>query len=299
MKAGKPSYSAAIVASIRALETLRPQDEQICHDPYARLFLRGVLRKLARYAPFRRVILRYLEHRAPGTPAGIAARTRYIDDVVLAEVQNGISQLVILGAGYDTRALRLSPLRGIRCFEVDFPDTQAFKLNCLQKMPELSTPHVTYVSIDFNRQKLEHVLKAAGYDPSEKTLFLWEGVTMYLTPEAVDATLQFVASNTAQGSSIYFDYFMRKVMDGRCPLPESVALRKMSSFNNDGVERFTFHIDEARLEEFLTQRGFKLKEEMRGETLHERYFKGVNAQRYVHRVCGYLHAEVVRREDRP
>jgi methyltransferase (TIGR00027 family) len=292
MEKGKASYSAEIVASMRALEALRPPDERICFDPFARTFLRGRLRGLAKSSFWRRGILRYLEYRAPGMQAGIAARTRYIDDLVLQEVANGITQLVILGAGYDSRALRLEPLKNIRVFEVDFPDTQAHKLSKLAELQGLAMAHITHVPIDFNTQKLGEVLNKAGYAIDKKTLFIWEGVTMYLNAEAVDATLAFVATNTAMGSSIYFDYFMKSVMDGSCQLPESVALRKMSSFNSDGVERFTYTIDEKAIPQFLAQHGFRLVEEMRGETLHQRYFLGKNAKRYVHRVCGYVHAAI-------
>jgi len=293
MKSGRPSYSAEIVASMRALEALRPADERICYDPYARCFLRGRLRKLARITFFRKVILRYIEHKAPGTPAGIAARTRYIDDLVIAECAKGAVQLVILGAGYDTRALRLAPLQRIRVFEVDFPDTQRNKREMLHVLPDVNLDHITYVPIDFNSQTLHQALTPAGYDPDLRTLFLWEGVTMYLDAEAVDATLAFIAQNTAAGSSLYFDYFLKSVMDGRCQLPEAVALRKMRSFNADGVEQFTFHIDEEELNGFLLARGFRLVEEMRGASLHARYFHGKNEGRYVHQVCGYVHCAIM------
>ena len=292
MEKGKASYSAEIVASMRALEALRPPDERICFDPFARTFLRGRLRGLAKSSFWRRGILRYLEYRAPGMQAGIAARTRYIDDLVLQEVANGITQLVILGAGYDSRALRLEPLKSIRVFEVDFPDTQAHKLSKLAELQALSMEHITHVPIDFNTQNLGDVLNKAGYAINQNTLFIWEGVTMYLSADAVDENLAFIATNNALGSSVYFDYFMKSVMDGSCKLRESVALRKMKSFNEDGVEQFTYTIDEKAVPQFLAQRGFRLVEEMRGETLHQRYFLGKNAERYVHRVCGYVHAAI-------
>ncbi len=292
METGKASYSAIVVASMRALEALRPPEERVCYDPFARSFLGDGTRTLGRNGIINRLIHWYLEYRAPGMQAGIAARTRYIDDLVLQEVANGITQLVILGAGYDSRALRLEPLKNIRVFEVDFPDTQAHKLSKLAELKVLSTEHITHVPIDFNTQNLGDVLNTAGYAMDKKTLFIWEGVTMYLSADAVDENLAFIATNNALGSSVYFDYFMKSVMDGTCLLPESVALRKMSSFNSDGVERFTYTIDEKTIPQFLAQRGFRLVEEMRGETLHQRYFLGKNAKRYVHRVCGYVHAAI-------
>jgi len=292
METGKASYSAIVVASMRALEALRPTEERVCYDPFARSFLGDGTRTLGRNGIINRLIHWYLEYRAPGMQAGIAARTRYIDDIVANEAAKGIAQLVILGAGYDSRAWRIPQLKDVHVFEIDFPDTQKEKLAKIENLSESPIAQVSYVPIDFNTQSLSDVLREAGYSSEQKTLFLMEGLTMYLSADAVDENLAFIATNNASGSSVYFDYFMKSVMDGSCKLRESVALRKMKSFNEDGVEQFTYTIDEKAVPQFLAQRGFRLVEEMRGETLHQRYFLGKNAERYVHRVCGYVHAAI-------
>lgn len=292
METGKASYSAIVVASMRALEALRPPEERVCYDPFARSFLGDGTRTLGRNGIINRLIHWYLEYRAPGMQAGIAARTRYIDDIVAHEAAKGIAQLVILGAGYDSRAWRIPQLKDVHVFEIDFPYTQKEKLAKIANLSEVPIARVSYVPIDFNTQSLSDVLREAGYSREQKTLFLMEGLTMYLSADAVDENLAFIATNNALGSSVYFDYFMKSVMDGSCKLRESVALRKMKSFNEDGVEQFTYTIDEKAVPQFLAQRGFRLVEEMRGETLHQRYFLGKNAKRYVHRVCGYVHAAI-------
>lgn len=292
METGKASYSAIVVASMRALEALRPPEERVCYNPFARSFLGDGTRTLGRNGLINRLIHWYLEYRAPGMQAGIAARTRYIDDIVAHEAAKGIAQLVILGAGYDSRAWRIPQLKDVHVFEIDFPYTQKEKLAKIANLSEVPIARVSYVPIDFNTQSLSDVLREAGYSREQKTLFLMEGLTMYLSADAVDENLAFIATNNALGSSVYFDYFMKSVMDGSCKLRESVALRKMKSFNEDGVEQFTYTIDEKAVPQFLAQRGFRLVEEMRGETLHQRYFLGKNAKRYVHRVCGYVHAAI-------
>ena len=299
MKEGKASFSAEIIAAMRALESRRPEHLRICHDPYARHLIRSRFRKFAQNKFITKLIYWYVERKGPGLPAGIAARTRYIDDIVKLEVDNGAQQLVIMGAGLDMRTFRLEELRNVHVFEVDFPATQELKK---QKLTEIELPErskLSYVPVDFNKDNLGEKLTDAGYDPKLKTLFIWEGVTVYLDAESVNRTLAFVASNTGKGSTLYFDYLMQSVLDGSCKYPEATAVRKTKSFNSDGVEKYTFGIDDTGIESFLSSRGFKLLEHMTGESLKTRYFFGENSSRYVFRICGFVHAEVARELEKP
>lgn len=293
MKEGKASFSAEIIAAMRALESRRPEKERICYDPYARQLIRSKFRFVAQSKLVTKLLYAYIEKKGPGLPAGIAARTRYIDDIVKKDVAAGAQQVVILGAGLDMRAYRLEELKNIPVFEVDFPATQALKREKLKALKLPERHHLTYVPIDFNKDDLATELTKAGYDPNLKTLFTWEGVTMYLDAESVDATLAFIASNTAKGSTLYFDYLMQSVLDGRCDYPEAVVVRKTKSFNGHGTEKYTYGIEETEIENFLNQRGFKLLEHMTGDSLKERYFHGKNAKRYVFRICGFVHAEII------
>ncbi|MCF8460557.1 MAG: class I SAM-dependent methyltransferase [Flavobacteriales bacterium] len=292
MKDGKASYSAEIIAAMRALESRKPEHLRICYDPYARHLIRSRFRKVAQTKLITKLIYWFVERKGPGLPAGIAARTRYIDDIVKQEVANGTKQVVIMGAGLDMRAFRLKELKDIPVFEVDFPATQQLKQRKLEsiELPERNQLH--YVPIDFMKDELSEVLAKSGYDHSIKTLFIWEGVTMYLNAESVDSTLAFVASNTGTGTTVYFDYLMQSVLDGRCNYPEAVAVRNTASFNSDGVEKYSYGIEDSSVEQFLSQRKFKLLEHMTGESLKERYFHGENAKRYVFRICGFVHAQI-------
>jgi len=292
MKEGKASFSAEIIAAMRALESRKPEHLRICYDPYARHLIRSRFRRIAQTKLFTKLVYWFVEKKGPGLPAGIAARTRYIDDIVKQEVANGIKQVVIMGAGLDMRAFRLEELNDIPVFEVDFPATQQLKQRKLEAIELPERNYLTYVPIDFNEDELGDVLTKSGYDHNLKTLFIWEGVTMYLDAESVDRTLAFVASNTGTGTTLYFDYLMQSVLDGRCNYPEAVAVRKTKSFNSDGVEKYTYGIEETEMEEFLSARKFKLLEHMTGESLKTRYFHGENAKRYVFRICGFVHAEL-------
>ena len=131
-----------------------------------------------------------------------AAVDRYLSEV---------AQFVILGAGFDTRAYRLPNDTRVQVFEVDSPQTQMVKRETLQKVG-IDSSAVTFVAADFENDDWLARLSAAGFDPGERTLFLWEGVTMYLNREAVEDSLRKIAS-TAQGSLVAFDYFTTEALE--------------------------------------------------------------------------------------
>src|SRR5207253_10743350 len=115
------------------------------------------------------------------------------------------SQLVILGAGLDGRAWRLSSLSNARVFEVDHPDTQAYKRERLGALKP-AAKQVDFVPVDFEADSLEASLLRAGHDAAAPTAWVWEGVVMYLTPEAVRSTLKAIAARSAPGSTLIVNY---------------------------------------------------------------------------------------------
>ena len=124
-----------------------------------------------------------------------------------------MAQFVILGAGFDTRALRLPPDTRVRSFEVDMPKTQAVKREAL-KQAGIDAAGVTFVAADFEKDDWLARLVEAGFDPAKPALFVWEGVTMYLDREAIEATLRKIAS-TAKGTVIAFDYYTTEVLESQ------------------------------------------------------------------------------------
>jgi methyltransferase (TIGR00027 family) len=211
MKQNRSSLTAAGIAIVRALESEKPAGERVCFDPYARRFVNAGLFYFVKLF----ALLGYANWKGPGVWEFLAARERYIDDYLEACLSNGLEQLVILGAGYDARAYHFDALRtGIKVFEADHPATQAVKLKKLEAIFGARPAHVTYVPIDFNQQTLAERLFESGYDERRKTLFIWQGVTQYLTPAAVDDTLTFVAGHAGPGSSIIFDYMEATLLHG-------------------------------------------------------------------------------------
>ena len=236
------------MALFRAIETRRAGG--LFEDPYAERFLPGSLRAVAeaaRIPPVREGICRYIDRRWPGARTSAVGRTRAIDDLLGDAVREGARQVVFLGAGYDTRALRLRALRGIPAYELDQPALLAAK-------GERVGGDAIRVEIDFSRDSVLDTLEGAGFDRAERAVFVWEGVTNYLTAEAVDATLREVAAVSA-GSRLIFTYVHSGVIDGSVRFEGDEALRETVA----GVgEPWTFGFDPAALAGHLEERGLRL-----------------------------------------
>ena len=149
-------------------------------------------------------------------------RTEFFDKALLDHMDK-VKQVVILGAGWDTRAYNLPNGAGVRVFEVDMAETQRVKREALQKA-SIDAAHVTFVTADFNKEPWLDSPKRHGFDPDLRTFFLWEGVVYYLEADAVYATLEAVGSQCASGSAIAFDYFSREMVEGSGGLVSNLTL---------------------------------------------------------------------------
>ena len=294
MKEGRASRTAAGAALLRAIESRRPAHERVCHDPYAKQFVEAKYYLLPRNRLLARLGLWLSERRIPTIYGQVVARTRYIDDYLRTCIADGIEQLVILGAGYDTRAYRIAELRGgVRVFEVDHPATQERKIAGLGEILPRLPDHVVYVPVDFEKERLEERLFECGYGRSRKTLFTLEAVTMYITAEAMDETLSFVADKSGKGSSIIFDYCFLSVVNGTCKMKGAGKLRKFTMTQNEPLR---FGIEEDGIEQFLAERGYHQVENLGGELAESEYFRPLNRKTEVPRFGGIVHATVKDRE---
>ncbi len=290
MKEEKPNVGAEQVAAIRAAWSKRPEGERVCYDPLARHFLGPELANIIDDPNLTEATAAALEESTPGAISCVGARTRYIDDYLKACIENGIEQLVMLGAGYDTRPYRFSELKGrVKVFELDQPATQKVKTEKLKTILGSIPEHVVYVAIDFDRENMADRLFSSGFERTARTLYIWEGVTMYITAEAVDETLDFVANNSGKGSSIIFNYMLQSVVDGTCRTEDAEKMRQ--SYAQRG-EPLTFGIPEGTIVEFLSQRGFCDVRDVNGEFFKNAYFGGINTSRNVCSLCGFVTARV-------
>jgi methyltransferase (TIGR00027 family) len=276
---------------LRLHESMQPENERICNDSYAKYFLPdGVIDAPDRNKQIQQAITNW-ETLFPGVSNAIVARTRFIDDCLEAAIVDGIRQLVILGAGYDTRAMRIKALKeSVTVFELDHPSTQNKKLERIEKHLQEDLSHVRYISIDFFKEDLANKLFSYGYNETLKTLFIWEGVTYYIPATAVDTTLSFISHHSPSRSSIIFDYFPSSVADGTTELEEALALRE--GLKRIG-EEIVFGILPDRINEFMQIRGFSVIRNLTGEDYRKTYFNGVNKNRIVSKMFIFVQANVL------
>ncbi|UCE76911.1 MAG: SAM-dependent methyltransferase [Gammaproteobacteria bacterium] len=266
---GKAIESAETVAAFRAIGCHEKDAGLRNPDRLAEKFLGPRYRLLLR---LRHLTRRYAEFAYPGMYWFHLARTRHIDALLNAALDDGVEQVVFLAAGYDSRAYRFSDrLNGKRVFEVDLHGTQERKLECLEKTGVAVPDNLSFVSIDFNKQKLEDVLLAAGFDPRRKTFFNWEGVTYYLPERSVAEVLRFVNTQAAAGSRVAFDYMLQSLVDGDY---SSYGSRQVIKGFNKVGEPALFGICAGATEAFLKTHGFRVLSDMGPEELEGSYTKG-------------------------
>lgn len=262
------SRTAEYVAVYRAIETLASRPR--FRDPFAVAFLSrdlGLSVAAARFAPLRGLLVRYADRRAPGARTSAIARTCLIDDVVRRAVVRGVRQLVILGAGFDCRAHRMPELGDTVVFEVDRLDTQAAKHARLARAPLPARDDVRYVAVDFLHDEVSDRLAEAGWDASAPTLFVWEGVTNYLTESAVAAQLSWIG-RSAPGTTVVFTYVHRGLLDGSIGFEGGEQiLANVRRLN----EPWTFGLHPNEVASFLARTGLELVEDAGADDYRRRY----------------------------
>lgn len=282
---------AELIALHRVAESRKPEGERICYDPYAIHFVNPETLAFAAANPEKtKEMSEYYERLFPGLANSIRARVRYFDDFVKKSIDEGFEQLVILGAGYDTRAYRIEGLKEkVKVYEVDHPDTQDVKIEKVKKIFGFIPNHVIFVPVDFETDNFGERLLEQGYNRSQKTLFVLEGLIMYIPPEAVNETLSFIAKNSGKGSSIIFDYYLESVVDGTCELEIG---KNIHNYLAEVGEPLQFGIKEERVENFLEARGFSEIRNVTAEEYKKLYSHGVNKDRNVCSLLLFAHAKV-------
>jgi methyltransferase (TIGR00027 family) len=242
-----PSRTAAWVAAARGMGSALPPAARLADDPYGLSFSRapdpgraGAL-ALKWIRPLRAWVL-YMQ-----------VRTRVLDDVLLDFVRGGGRQVVLLGAGYDCRAQRFrQALAGATVFEVDHPATQRHKRSVLGPPPD-GVRHVAWNFEAHPMSELPAALAGAGHDAASPTLTIWEGVTMYLTPDAIDASVRAVRAYSSAGSLLAITYFTRAMIEH----PDAIR-RVVSAIVARSGEPFRFGWDPGELPRWLAERRFAL-----------------------------------------
>lgn len=266
------------VAKQRLIESLAKPDRRIIYDPYAKNFVLGTN------------IIKLMGHRLsvwlgnkiiPGMHEHLISRTRYIDDLIEKSTFANIEQYVILGAGYDSRAHRLKLPSKLKIFEVDQSEVQELKrLRLPDNMPNRES--ITYVDIDFNHQSLKEQLINVGFDQNKSTIFTLEGVSQYISREALDATLKEVADLNPNSNSKIFISYVNKLLkeDSKACFgkgyskPEKAVSFITNSAAKMGEPWISFYSAE-EIESILSQNNFTLIENKTLADLNSKYFTPV------------------------
>ena len=268
------SKTAEAAALGRAIESNRAAGDRLFHDPFARGFLRWEGRAavtLMRLPGVAAALLYIRDRQLPGVRGNLLCRTRYIDEALLAGLRDGFEQVVLLGAGFDSRAYRLAEMRRAHIFEVDRATMLAVKQARLKWMLDEPPRHVTFAIADFARDQIDVVMRTAGFKTEMPTFFICEGVTQYVGAAAVENLLCFVAA-TAVGSRLAFTYIHRAVVEGSSC---SEADRRVLAFVRSRGEPWTFGLDPATLAGFLNDRGFTVLDHAGADNYRTRYLRPI------------------------
>ena len=266
------------VAKQRLIETIAGPEKSVINDPYADKFVigSGVIKLMGH-----RLNVWLTSKLAPGFHEHLISRTRFIDDLIEKSAKEGVQQYVILGAGYDSRANRLNLPPSLKIFEVDQPEVSDIKLSKLPKdLPNLE--NITYVNVDFSYQSLSEQLLTAGFDQTKSTIFTLEGVSQYITKEAVSSTIQELSLITKDARSIFFMSYVDELLKkdpAACfgkgyPNPSKKANLIQTLSAKVGEPWISFYRDE-EVESILAENDYAIKENVTLEDLNSLYFSPV------------------------
>jgi methyltransferase (TIGR00027 family) len=206
----------------------------------------------------------------------VIARTKYIDAAFQKALADRFDQVVVFGAGFDTRALRFhDQSRNTRVFELDVPITQAAKLDRYRQRNLVVPPNLSFISMDFDKESLAEKLNQSGFHGSGRSLFILEGVLMYLLPASVDATLRSLQTLAGEGSRLVFDYVRASVLRGEnSGYGEAGLTRAVRKVN----EHWHFALEPEQVGSFISTYGFALNDHQGAGDLERLYFQDANGQ---------------------
>jgi methyltransferase (TIGR00027 family) len=275
------------VAYGRATGNLYPKEKRLFEDPYSEKLL----------SPLFKFFI-FLQHSPRINDAIVKlkdmgwffCRFRYIDDVLKKSIKE-IEAVVNLGAGMDCRAYYIPGVENIRYFEVDYPSVVETKKAQMKKILGKLPDHVIYVPIDFEKQSLDTELKKAGYNLTSKTLFIWEGVTQYISKEANDKTMKYVAQ-AAPGSKIVFTYVLKSFIEGKDL--KGATEKSMYKWLVKGFKLFKYGLDPAEMRDYLSEYHLSLIEDIGSGEMKELYLKKINLGLDIFEIERIALAEVIK-----
>jgi methyltransferase (TIGR00027 family) len=263
----KVSWTAQGTLIVRAVSSKEKNQYYRCDDNIAPLLTPGFSNPLRRWL-YRVVAKRIV---SGGSYEQVIARTKYFD-AVFQGIPGNVEQVVIYGAGFDSRAIRFrSQLANKRVFELDAPITQAAKIERLNRLNLEMPPDLVFVPIDFDKDSLERKLDEVGFQKGRLCLSLLEGLLQYLRPESVDEIFHQIEAYSSKGSILAFDYpYSSRIRE--VGIPPQGGIFSPDSLGARLGEKLHFGIEKGGIEPFLLKYGFQLVDESDSPRLEKRFF---------------------------
>lgn len=265
-KSGQTAFGAA---AVRLVEQYQPKETRLFTDPVIKDLITLPIRLMLELKIMRDWLIIMSDSKTKGIYGSQICRTKYIDDLLQLAIGKGVTQIVILGAGLDTRPYRIPSRDKIRFFEVDMPSVQDYKKKKIGKYLGSLPANVVYIPIDFNSQTLDEAVAGKGLDLSKPIFFIWEGVTQYITEDAVRNTLRFI-SKSSPGSSVVFTYVLKSVIDRTSNIEGADDLIQYFA-ERDIV--WHFGLDPLDIADYLKQFNLELIEDIGASYCQEKYLQ--------------------------
>lgn len=270
------SKTAMFAAVYRYLSLFESNPDFSSQDDLAKPFIPGLWKFLIGFSWFRRILHKKLIVEAPGTYPYVIARDKYFDDQFIHSLAECVPQIVLLGSGYDTRAIRYqNQNQGSTVFELDTPMLLENKQAIFKRNNIVIPNRLKLCPVIFGKDDLSTALKQHGFNSSLKTLFMWEGVTYYLTKSAAHETLSFIKDHAPAGSVLVFDYFYQPVIDG---CHDYYGAKELVTAVQDVGESFQFGIEPDNLSSFLAGFGFEVSSRYDSAGLERHYLSSHGKQ---------------------
>ena len=263
---GNTAFGAA---AVRLIEQYEPEDKRLFNDPVVYHLTFPLLRFLLKFKFMRDYYIRLSDKIIPGIIGGQICRTKFIDDKTLSVLKD-MEQILILGAGLDTRAYRLKGIEQKIIFEIDLPDVQRYKKQKLVKYLGKLPVSVKYIPIDFNKTKIESVLDNSSFNFNKRTLVIFEAVTQYITADAVDEVFKFI-SKLPNNSYLLFTYVLKDAIERK-----TESAKKLMDWSEKKKYPFIFGINPSEIASFLKGYSLEIIEDVGTEFYQEKYLKPVN-----------------------
>jgi methyltransferase (TIGR00027 family) len=278
VKEDKPSATAYLIARSTFFLSLDPLLSPFVPERSAELSRRfvGTRSRYARFIdaivnskPLRPLAAALERATLPGIKLHYALRKRYLEEVAREALRDGFRQVVVIGAGFDTLALRLhEAFADTKFFEIDHPATQRVKKRVVEN-PHAPHSNLKFISLDLAHGNLESsLLSASDYQPERDTLFLAEGLLMYLAPAEIDLILQFIRSHSGANSRLAFT-FMEMQENGRIGFRQSS--RVVDIWLRLRGESFKWGSRRNEIGDYLAARGFIVHQVVTSEMLRQKY----------------------------